>query len=102
MQMRGRQSTLSQCEYRQTSGAVRGAAWSASVKRSHLGEPIEDAKAAWKAPEEMLGSQIEEEQGYDQLRMSCEDDRPSGDACPLDPSRWESSCEQLAKGGETA
>ena len=69
---------------------------------THLGEPIEDTKAAWKAAEEMLGSQIEEEQGYDQLRMSCEDDPPSGEACPLDPSRWESSCEQLARGGETA
>ena len=96
--MRGRHSTLSQCEYRQTSGAVRGVAWSASVKRSR----IEDTKAAWKAAEEMLGSQIEEEQGYDQLRMSCEDDPPSGEACPLDPSRRESSCEQLARGGETA
>ena len=94
MQMRGRHSTLSQCEYRQTSGAVRGAALSASR--------IEDTKATWKAAEEMLGSQIEEEQGYDQPRVSCEDDPPSGEACPLDPSRWESSCEQLARGGETA
>ena len=69
---------------------------------AHLGEPIEDTKAAWKAAEEVLGSQIEEEQGYDQMRLSCEDGPPSGEACPLDPSRWESSCEQLARGGETA
>ena len=37
-QMRGRQSSLSQCEYRQTSGAVWVAAWSASVKRSRTSE----------------------------------------------------------------
>ena len=69
---------------------------------ARLGEPVEDTKAAWKAAEEMLGSQIEEEQGYDQLRMLCEDGPPSGEACPVEPSRWESSCEQLARGEETA
>ena len=64
---------------------------------AHLREPIEVTKAAWKAAEDMLGSQIEKEQGYDQLRVSCEDDPPSGEACPVEPSRWESSCEQFAR-----
>ena len=34
--------------------------------------------------------------------MLCEDGPPSGEDCPVEPSRWESRCEQLARGGEAA